>query len=39
MTQLDLDNRRLVRHIGVAAVQPAEFAIFRVGQWTADRRV
>jgi hypothetical protein len=23
--------------IGVAAVRPAEFVIFRIGQWTSDR--
>jgi phage tail sheath protein FI len=36
MTQNDLDNGRLVCLIGVAAVRPAEFVIFRIGQWTAD---
>lgn len=36
MTQNDLDNGRLVCQIGVAPVNPAEFVIFRVGQWTAD---
>ena len=39
MTQNDLDNGRLVCLIGVAALRPAEFVIFRIGQWTADRRV
>ena len=38
MTQNDIDNGRLVCLIGVAAVRPAEFVIFRIGQWTADRR-
>ena len=38
MTQNDLDNGRLVCQIGVAALKPAEFVIFRIGQWTADRR-
>lgn len=38
MTQNDLDNGRLVCLIGVAPLRPAEFVIFRVGQWTADRR-
>ncbi len=37
MTQNDLDNGRLVCLIGVAALRPAEFVIFRIGQWTADR--
>ncbi len=38
MTQDDLDNGRLVCLIGVAAIKPAEFVIFRIGQWTADRK-
>lgn len=38
MTQNDLDNGRLVCLIGVAAVRPAEFVIFRIGQWTGDRK-
>ncbi|MDJ0642075.1 MAG: phage tail sheath subtilisin-like domain-containing protein [Erythrobacter sp.] len=36
MTQNDIDNGRLVCQIGVAALKPAEFVIFRIGQWTAD---
>lgn len=36
MTQNDIDNGRLICLIGVAAVRPAEFVIFRIGQWTAD---
>jgi phage tail sheath protein FI len=39
MTQNDLDNGRLVCLIGIAPLRPAEFVIFRIGQWTADRRV
>ena len=38
MTQADLDNGRLICEIGVAAVKPAEFVIFRIGQKTADAR-
>lgn len=38
MTQSDLDEGRLVCLIGVAALQPAEFVLFRIGQWTADRK-
>jgi hypothetical protein len=38
MTQNDLDNGRLVCLIGVAPLRPAEFVIFRIGQWTADKR-
>lgn len=36
MTQADLDNGRLICEIGVAALKPAEFVIFRIGQKTAD---
>jgi phage tail-like protein len=38
MTQDDIDNGRLVCLVGVAPLQPAEFVIFRIGQWTADRK-
>lgn len=38
MTQNDIDNGRLICLIGVAPVRPAEFVIFRIGQWTADRK-
>jgi phage tail sheath protein FI len=38
MTQNDLDNGRLICLIGVAPLKPAEFVIFRIGQWTADRK-
>ena len=37
MTQADIDQGRLICVVGVAAVRPAEFVIFRIGQWTADR--
>jgi len=36
MTQNDLDNGRLICLIGVAPTYPAEFVIFRIGQFTAD---
>jgi phage tail sheath protein FI len=39
MTQNDLDNGRLICLVGVAPLKPAEFVIFRIGQWTADRKV
>jgi phage tail sheath protein FI len=39
MTQNDLDNGRLICLVGVAALKPAEFVIFRIGQWTSDRKV
>lgn len=35
MTQNDIDNGRLICEIGIAPVKPAEFVIFRIGQWTA----
>jgi phage tail sheath protein FI len=38
MTQNDLDNGRLICLVGVAPLRPAEFVIFRIGQWTGDRR-
>lgn len=38
MTQDDLDSGRLVCLVGVAPLRPAEFVIFRIGQWTADRK-
>lgn len=36
MTQDDIDQGRLVCLVGVAPVRPAEFVIFRIGQWTAN---
>lgn len=39
MTQNDLDNGRLICLVGIAPSRPAEFVIFRVGQWTADAKV
>lgn len=39
MSQNDLDNGRLVCLVGLAPLRPAEFVIFRIGQWTADRRI
>jgi phage tail sheath protein FI len=38
MTQDDIDNGRLICLIGIAPVKPAEFVIFRIGQWTADAK-
>ncbi len=37
MTQNEIDNGRLICLIGVSPVKPAEYVIFRVGQWTGDR--
>ncbi len=39
MSQSDLDNGRLICLIGVAPTKPAEFVIFRIGQWTADASI
>lgn len=39
MSQLDLDTGRLICLIGVAVVKPAEFVIFRIGQFTADANI
>jgi uncharacterized protein len=38
MTQDDIDNGRLICEVGVAVVRPAEFVIFRIGRWTADKK-
>ncbi len=38
ITQNDLDNGRLICLIGVAAIKPAEFVIFRIGQKTTDSK-
>ncbi|MFV0259214.1 MAG: phage tail sheath family protein [Acidimicrobiales bacterium] len=36
MTQNDIDNGRLICLVGVSPTKPAEFVIFRIGQWTAE---
>jgi uncharacterized protein len=33
MTQFDIDSGRLICEIGVSLLKPAEFVIFRIGQW------
>jgi phage tail sheath protein FI len=38
ITQNDLNNGRLIVLVGVALLRPAEFVIFRIGQWTADHK-
>ena len=38
MTQDDLTNGRLVCLVGVAPLRPAEFVIFRIGQWTGEKK-
>jgi phage tail sheath protein FI len=35
MTQDDIDNGRL---IGMAPLRPAEFVIFRIGQWAQEHQ-
>jgi hypothetical protein len=37
MTQDDIDNGRLIVLVGFAPVRPAEFVIFRIGQWRRRR--
>jgi phage tail sheath protein FI len=37
MSQDDIDNGRLIVEIGIAPVKPAEFVIFRITQFTANR--
>jgi phage tail sheath protein FI len=39
MTQADIDTGRLIMLIGIAPVKPAEFVIFRIGQWTGGSDV
>ena len=39
MTQADIDNGRLICVIGIAPVKPAEFVIFRIGQWVGGSNV
>jgi len=39
MSQDDLDNGRLIIIVGVAPVKPAEFVIFRIGQWDGGSAV
>ena len=34
MSQYDIDNGRLIVQVGIAPTKPAEFVIFRIGQWT-----
>jgi hypothetical protein len=36
MTQNDIDNSRLTILVGIAPVRPAEFVIFRIGQWMSE---
>jgi phage tail sheath protein FI len=36
MTQDDIDNGRLIILVGIAPIRPAEFVIFRIGQWRDD---
>jgi phage tail sheath protein FI len=39
MTQADLDNGRFIMLIGIAPVKPAEFVIFRIGQYAGGSDV
>lgn len=35
MTQTDIENGRLICQVGVSPVKPAEYAIIKIGLWTA----
>ncbi len=37
MTLNDIQNGRLICQIGVAPIEPAEFVIFRIGQWAGSQ--
>lgn len=39
MTQTDIESGRLIVLVGVAPVYPAEFVIFRIGQWSGGASV
>jgi uncharacterized protein len=39
MTQTDIESGRLIVMVGVAPVYPAEFVIFRIGQWSGGASV
>lgn len=39
MTQGDIDNGRLIVLVGIAPVKPAEFVIFRIGQWAGGSEI
>ncbi len=39
MTQADIDNGKLIMVIGIAPVKPAEFVIFRIGQWDGGHSI
>lgn len=39
MTQNDIDNGRLICLIGTAPIKPAEFVIFRIGQWMDGSKI
>lgn len=38
-TQTDINKGKLVMEIGIAPVKPAEFVIFRRGQWSGGSEV
>jgi phage tail sheath protein FI len=39
MTQEDIDNGRVICVIGIAPLKPAEFVIFRIGQWVGGTEI
>ena len=36
MTEDDILNGRMIVEIGVAPLRPAEYVLFRIGQWTSS---
>ncbi|MEO6569475.1 MAG: phage tail sheath C-terminal domain-containing protein [Opitutaceae bacterium] len=38
MTQTEIDQGHLICLVGIAPVKPAEFVVFQISQWTADRK-
>jgi uncharacterized protein len=39
MSQNDIDNGRLIVLVGIAPVKPAEFVVFRIGQWAGGSSI
>lgn len=39
MTQNDQDKGHMICLVGIAPIKPAEFVIFRIGQWIGDAKV
>ena len=39
MTQEDIDSGRLICLVGIAPLKPAEFVVFRIGQWSGGTEI